>query len=385
MTRVKWIGCVFLVLVCGLGALAYPVCRLLTREVMLSLLEVARAGSTVFAVESITYEDLEVQGVNQVLLKGFRMGAASSSALSGSLEISYDVVRNVFNVAPHEGAMQILSALERGSEDGQSAAEWVECKTGANYTIGFRDNILLQAFKKLILGKKVENEIVEFSYLDDEGFTCLDSATGKYVSLYDKGRLSLGTSFASESESETIVNSEFFRNEDENGSGGLVFRAENISLHRLQPKNKGREKSDLNVPLLEFQSDEFSVLVRGAAFIPEECTIVSLERCKSNFSFELKGFDNFSKFLMDLVQSQVSDKGRIASEDYAAVFKIIADTVRYVSSLRGENGGEVVTLTVKSDGEKITIGSLPLAEFSELILGKMKEAQDSGLLSKLLS
>ncbi|MGN7661178.1 MAG: hypothetical protein ACTJLK_00950 [Anaplasma sp.] len=384
MTRVKWVGCAFLVLVCGLAALAYPICRLLTREVMLSLLEVARAGSTVFAVESITYEDLEVQGVSQVLLKGFRMDIGGSSALSGSVKISYDVARNVFNIASHEGTVQVFGVLEKGSEGGQSVAEWAECKIGANCTIGFRDNVLLQALKKLILGKKIENEIVEFSYVDDEGFACLDSAAGKYVSLYDRGRLSLETSFAPRGKTGTTVNSEFFRSEDGNGSGGLMFRAENISLHHLQPQSKGKRKSDLNVPLLEFQSDEFSVLVRGTASIPEECTLVSLERCKSNFNFELRGFDNLSKFLVDLVQSQVSGQNRIASKDYAAVFKIIADTVRYVSSLR-EDSGQVITLTVKSDGEKITIGSLPFAEFSELILGKMKEAQNSGLLSRLLS
>ncbi|ACZ49236.1 hypothetical protein ACIS_00657 [Anaplasma centrale str. Israel] len=389
MTKAKSIGTVLLVLVFGLLAGAYPASRWLAKQVSLSVVDAMRgAGHGVFPVKSVSYEDIEIRGVipRQILLQNFKVDVGGGvSVVATSLSLSYDGSNNMFNLALPGGSVQILGLSPE--VEGESGV--IECKTSASYSAVFKESLLLQVLKKLVLRKEATNEVVKFTYSDEDGVACFDAESNRYVSVYDRAHLSVEdderASEDGEHEFAVTLNSEIVRDRDTDGSGGLFFQAKGFSLLQLRGSAKAEKVLHADVERVELRSDGFGLVVHGNTSLSESCMMISPARCKSDLHFELRGFAEFSKFVSDLVRQAArpskdeATSGAAGEVNYMALFEVIIDALKSVSSLADGDIDDTITFSVKSDGNNLTIGTMSFMEFSELVMNKIKEAKIPGL------
>ncbi|ASI47689.1 hypothetical protein AOV_02305 [Anaplasma ovis str. Haibei] len=389
MTKLKSVGAVLLVLAFGLLAGAYPASRWLAKQASLSVIDAMRgAGRGIFPVQSIDYEDIEIQGVipREVLLRNFKVDVgAGVSIVAESLSLSYSVSDNMFNIALPGGSVQIFG-LPQDAEDESGA---VECKTSASYSAVFEDSLLMHVLRKLVLGNAAKkNEVVKFTYSDEGGVACFDAASGGYVSVYDRAHLSVEddelASKGGEQEFAVTLNSEVVRNEGADGSGGLFLQAKGLSLSQSRGSAEAERALYADIQHIELRSDGFSLLVHGNTSLSESCMLISPARCKSDLHFELRGFAEFSKFVADIVQQTRLGKeheaiSEVVSEvNYMALFEVIIDAIKS-ASIVAKDDADTITFTIKSNGNKLTIGTMSFLEFSELVMNKVREAKIPGL------
>ena len=389
MTKLKSVGAILFILALGLLAGAYPTFRWLAKQVSLSVVDAMRdAGCGIFPVQSVDYESAEVRGVipRQVLLRNFKVDVGGGvSIVAESLSLSYSVSDNMLNIALPGGSVRILG-LPQDAEDESGA---VECKTSASYSAVFQDSLPMHVLRKLVLGKTTKkNEVVKFTYSDEAGVACFDAASGEYVSVYDKAHLSVEddvlASRDGEQEFAVTLNSEIIRNAGADGSGGLFLQAKGLSLSQSRGSAEAERALYADIQHIELRSDGFSLLVHGNTSLSESCMLVSPAKCESDLHFELRGFAEFSKFVSDIVQQTRLGKereamGEAAGEiNYMALFEVIIGAIRS-ASIAAKDDADTITFTVKADGNRLTIGTMPFLEFSELVMNKVKEAKIPGL------
>ncbi|KAA8474419.1 hypothetical protein F0Q53_02650 [Anaplasma marginale] len=387
MTKLKSVGAGLLILVCGLLAGAYPASRWLAKQVSLSVVDAMRgAGHGVFPVKSVSYEDIEIRGIipRQILLQNFKVDVGGVSVVAESLSLSYDGSDNMFNLALPGGSVQIFGL----SPEAEGESGVIECKTSASYSAVFKDSLLLQVLKKLVLRKEATNEVVKFTYSDEAGVSCFDAASGEYVPVYDRAHLSVEDNAPASEDGKqgfaVTLNSEVVRNKSADGSGGLFLQAKGLSLSQLRGSAEAEKALYADIQHIELRSDGFSLLVHGNTSLSESCMLLSPAKCKSDLHFELRGFAEFSKFVSDIVQQTHLGKeqeavGEVAREvNYMALFEVIIDAIKSVS-IAAKDDADTITFTVKSDGNTLTIGTMSFLEFSELVMNKVKKAKIPGL------
>ncbi|MCU7611624.1 hypothetical protein OC188_02815 [Anaplasma capra] len=346
------------------------------KEVSLSFVDAVRdSGSGLFPVESVSYEDFEVKvtAPNQITLRNFEVKVGGASIVAESLLLSYNPFKNTLGFALPNGTVRVFG-LQEMEED---ATGVVECRTGASYSAVFHGNLLTHMFRKLILGEAVKNGVAEFTYADDRGVACFDQASSEYVPLYDQAYLSVEEKglVSGEQGSIVTVNSEFSRNKNADGVGEVFFQVKDFSLLQRPGSTSAEGKTlDVSIPSMELRSDDFGLSVRGSAFLSESCMVAFPAKCKSDLNFELKGFTKFSRFISELVQAQAKkdNKAKVhMANDYITVFEAVISALKSATPLT-EDGSDILTFAVKSDGKSLTIGNMPFLEFSKLLAEKIK-------------
>lgn len=378
---------IFFLFLCGIVAGSVFLFRAVIKDTTVTLFESLR-GNGLFPPEALVDYDKISMGISfdaeaseggdspskgvfprvKVLLEGFSISEKSDGMKlrAETIDVTYGITENYVSIKFPKCAIDIVNV---GTAFGEGQGD-LHCSASPILAIELRDNILLAAVKKLLMGKKdgVEgNRVVSFSYIDTDGISCKNLKTGEDVSVYHDARFKFGVVKDNEVHADAEINTKV------RPEGKLSFKVSDVAVRFFSDNGK---LSDISILHARLWGDDFSSTLSGRVVLSERCGYVPFNICEFDLNVGMEGYDSLWAFLEGLLEeralfSENSSHSVVSRPTFSGIKKVVRD----IAVIEDEDRLALSLKKVRNGG--ITLGNTTFEEFLNAVDSVVaKEAQN---------